>query len=163
MSISASPFAEREIIYLEAFRPGDWSIKVYAILGPGRSIDAATLAKSKALTAEYLSTPPFGGHYNVGFLGLHLGRGADFVFCNVWADENELHHVWWVSETLKADDLRPAKRHHPPVCCYDLKLQWHERQAWIRHVLSDPQNADIDAYLADTQVAPDYVPGVVRL
>lgn len=32
------------------------------------------------------------GCYGVGFLGVHDGRGADFVFIDWWAEENELHH-----------------------------------------------------------------------
>ena len=36
-------------------------------------------------------------HYRVGFLGVHDGRGANFVYLDYWADENELHHHVYVS------------------------------------------------------------------
>ena len=32
-------------------------------------------------------------HYGVGFVGVHDGRGAIFVFLDFWTDENELRHM----------------------------------------------------------------------
>jgi hypothetical protein len=36
-------------------------------------------------------------HYGVGFLRMHDGRGANFVYLDYWADENELHHHVYVT------------------------------------------------------------------
>lgn len=41
-----------------------------------------------------------------------------------------------------------ASRHVGP-CVWELAVQAHEREAWLRHVLANPAGPDLDAYLRD--------------
>ena len=85
----------------------------------------------------------------MGFVGAHDGRGANFVFVDWWANEDELHHHAWLSSKEEPGRLRATGRGDFTACAWDLAVIGHERGAWIRHVLARTQGPDLDAYLAD--------------
>lgn len=86
----------------------------------------------------------------MGFLGVHDGRGGNFVFLDWWAQENELHHEVYFSATQRPGELRRGMPGEDPAACvWDLSVIAHEREAWIRHVLAAPEAPDLEAYLQD--------------
>ena len=87
--------------------------------------------------------------YGLGFLGIHQGRESNFVFVSWWENENELQHRVFFSTPGRPGELRSAAPDEPIACVWDLSVIAHEREAWIRHVLSRPSAADPAAYLAD--------------
>jgi hypothetical protein len=86
--------------------------------------------------------------YGVGFLGIHDGRGGNFVFADWWEQENELHHHVFFSTSDEPAELRRWAPDDPIACVWDLSVVAHERAAWIRHVLA-AEEPDLDGYLAD--------------
>jgi hypothetical protein len=90
-----------------------------------------------------------GDRYGVGFMGVHDGRGANFVFVDWWANEDELHHHAWLSSKEKPGALLVTGPGDFTACAWDLAVIAHERAAGVRHVLARAQGPDIDAYLAD--------------
>jgi hypothetical protein len=83
-----------------------------------------------------------------GFLGVHDGRGGNFVFVDLWEEENELHHHVVFSTAADPGPLRRATSADPIACVWDLSVIAHECAAWIRHVLG-AEAPDLDAYLED--------------
>ena len=73
--------------------------------------------------------------FYLGFIGVHDGRNAAFIFVDFWGNENELFHRVFLSRGDKFADLSPAGDSAPSVCVWDLALQSLERAAWIKHVL----------------------------
>lgn len=67
-------------------------------------------------------------HYGVGFVGVHDGRGAIFIFIDFWTAENELrHHVYIASK----DQPTPLEYKTPSglmACVWDLAVIGFERQ-----------------------------------
>ena len=86
-------------------------------------------------------------HYSVGFLGVHDGRTANFVFVDWWADENELHHHVYVSPADAPARLEHATPTGLAACVWDLRVMAFERQAWLDTVLKRAGGAGFDAYL----------------
>jgi hypothetical protein len=75
-----------------------WRLKVYGIAYQGEYPRARLIEKAKELESERLPLlAGTEGCYGVGFLGVRDGRGADVVFIDWWAEENELHHHVYVA------------------------------------------------------------------
>ena len=91
--------------------------------------------------------PPDLRHYSVGFLGIHEGRTANFVFVDWWAEENELHHHVYVSSMAAPAELAYMTPTGLAACVWDLRVMAFERQAWIDTVLRNPKGPDFEAYL----------------
>lgn len=143
-------YAPRPIRPLEVARIGGLRLKVYGIAYGRPTPRRELIDAGKAWAVQRLAERPTRQtHYGVGFLGIHDGRGENQVFLDLWINENELLHAYVVSPPEDPAALREAPEDHNSVCVWDLAVQCHERQAWIRHVLANPSGPDFEAYLAD--------------
>jgi hypothetical protein len=143
------PYRPRSIRFLEVWQVQGWRFKVYGI-AHGRELPRQALVHAaKQMVPEQLAHFSAGvKHYQVGFLGVHDGRDANFVFLDFWADENELHHHVFVSPADRPEALDYVTPGGLLGCVWDLRVLAFERQAWIDAVLANPQGPDLGAYLA---------------
>lgn len=97
-----------------------WRLKVYGIAYQGEYPRARLIEIAKALASERLPLlAGTEGCYGVGFLGVHDGRGADVVFIDWWAEENELHHHVYMSSHSQPDQFEyvtPTGLLAPGIC-----------------------------------------------
>ena len=142
------PCEKRPVRFLEEWRHGGWRLKVYGI-SYGRPEPRAELVETaKRLARGRLPRPADGeGRYGVGFLGVHDGRGANFVFAAWWADENELHYHAWAAPSGELEDLRYMNESGPVGCVWDLRVVAFEREAWVEEVLARAAGPDVEAYM----------------
>ncbi len=61
----------------------------------------------------------------------------------------KLYGIVFLSRSNDPDTLTPAKSSDSSVCVWDLRLQFFEREAWIKHVLRKANAPDFQAYLED--------------
>lgn len=139
-------YAPRSFRFIELLSIGDWRMKLYGIAWKGelprpQLLEAAKKAARRQLENETAS------NYGVGFIGVHDGRGAAFVFVDFWGNENELFHRVFLSRKNDPEELARAGADDPSVCVWDLHLQSFERAAWIKHVLQRWQSPDFEGYL----------------
>lgn len=141
-------YQTRPVRFLELWQALDWKIKVYGIAYRRALPGTQLLEAAKSMTHNHLlKLRNDCSHYNVGFLGVHEGRGANFIFFDYWADENELYHHVYVSpsdEPHQWDYVTPTGL---TACVWDLSIQCFERQAWVETVLANPNGANLEAYL----------------
>jgi prepilin-type processing-associated H-X9-DG protein len=151
MSITVSSYETRPIRFLELWQHSGWRLKVYGIAF-GRPTPRPELIEAAKLAAgERLSSVPGSlRHYSVGFLGVHDGRTANFVFVDWWADENELHHHVYVSPADEPTRLAYVTPTGLAACVWDLRVMAFERQAWLDAVLRRSGGPDLHAYLRQT-------------
>ncbi len=149
-------YAPRPIRFLDLWEEGGWRLKVYGIAYRGDTPRAPLIAAAKRAARERLPLPAVAAdRYGVGFLGIHDGRGANFVFVDWWTHENELVHHLYQSNGDRPANLEYATPRAVIACVWDLELMAFERAAWVRTVLANPRGPDLDAYLAarlDTRV-----------
>jgi hypothetical protein len=146
-----TPYEPRSIRFLDLWRIDDWRIKLYGIAYGCPLPRPELIAAAKQIATQQLhSLPADLRHYHVGFLGVHDGRTANFVFLDFWADENELHHHVFVSPTDRPGQFANVTRTGLSACVWDLRLQAFERDAWVTHVLQRGEAPDFDGYLAAT-------------
>lgn len=142
-------YAPRPVSALGTWQCGDWRMKKYAIAYARETARPELVGAAEATAADVLPTPAVTAtRYGVGFLGIHDGRGGNFVFIDWSEQENELHHHVFFSTAAEPGSLRAASAGDPIACVWDLSVIAHERKAWLRHVLA-PDVANLDAYLAD--------------
>ena len=143
------PYAPRPVRFLELWEDNGWRLKLYGLAYQTPAIRPELVPLAKDLARSRLRQSAGGWpHYQVGFVGIHDGRGAVFIFVDFWADENELHHHVYVAPK---DDLRQMEYVTPSgrsACFWDLNLQAFERQAWIDSILANPAGPDVEQYLA---------------
>lgn len=141
-------YAPRAIRFLELWQTGRWRIKVYGIAYATHRPSAQLVAAAQHIAAEVLSNvPEHIRHYYIGFLGVHSGQTANFVFVDFWADENELHHHVFVSPKMPPSQFTNVTGTGLSACVWDLRLQAFEREAWIKHVLKQNESPDFERYL----------------
>lgn len=146
----AEPYAARPVEPLGIFEYHDWRIKRYSIAYDRTHARPELVAAAEEAAAAILPQPATTAtRYGVGFLGVHDGRGGNFVFVDWWEDENELHHHVLFSPIDDPEALRPETGADPIACIWDLSVVAHERVAWIRNILVADARG-LDAYLADT-------------
>ena len=125
----AEPYRARPVRFLEERAQDGWRLKVYGI-AYGRELPRAELIETaKRIARELLPQPAAGGgRYGVGFLGVHDGRGANFIFIDWWADENELHHHVYTSASDELFDPKYTTPTGLSACVWDLRVQSYERE-----------------------------------
>ena len=145
------PYEPRPIRFLRLWEHAGWRLKVYGIACRRPAPRPELVQAAMRVAAERLDAIPSGLlHYSAGFLGIHDGRTANFVFLDWWAEENELHHHVYVSPTDRPADLRYETPSGLAACVWDLRVIEFERRAWIDAVLRNPAGPDLDAYLRAT-------------
>jgi len=141
----------RPIRFLELWRELGWALKVYGIAYRSERPREELVEASKEIARRRLANSTNSdNHYGVGFLGVHDGRGANFVYLDYWADENELHYHVYVSPSEEPASLEYVTPTGLIACTWDLRVLSFERNAWVECVLANPSGPDIDEYLART-------------
>ncbi len=142
------PYAPRPIRPLAPWENAGWRLKVYGI-AYGRDLPRPALVQAaQQIAAQRLPQPAVTpDRYGVGFLGVHDGRGAAFVFVDWWQSENELHHHVYVAPTERPRALEYVTPTGLSACVWDLAVICFERKAWLETVLANPAGPDLDAYL----------------
>ena len=124
-------------------------MKVYGIAYGRPQPRDELLQAAKATARKQLSgSANKHNHYGVGFLGVHDGRGANFVFLDYWADENELHHHVYVSPSGQPTSFEDVTGAGLIACAWDLRVLSFERDSWVEAVLANPAGPDLERYLA---------------
>ncbi len=139
-------YEPRAFRFIELLAISEWRMKLYGIAWRGESPPAELLEAAKRIAAQELPNAA-SNNYKLGFVGAHGGRNACFVFVDYWGNENELFHHVLLSRSNDPEALAPAKSSDSSVCVWDLRLQFFEREAWIKHVLRKANAPDFQAYL----------------
>lgn len=144
-------YEPRPIRFLGLWKIEKWQMKAYGIAFQREKPQPKLIAAAKEIARDRLSQVSATlEHYRVGFIGIHEGKTANFVFVDWWADENELHNHVYVSSP--DDPVNYTYKTPMGMLGYvwNLRIMFHERQAWINTVLKNETGADIEAYLEQT-------------
>ena len=144
------PYGKRPVRPLGLHEHDGWRLKVYSIAYGKDLADAVLIEVATLLAGEHLPEATGDGveeRYGVGFLGVHEGRGSDFVFLDWWQNENELHHHTWVAQKGRPIEFEYVTPSGLSACVWDLSVICFERQVWLEAVLANPFGPDIEAYL----------------
>jgi hypothetical protein len=141
------PYEPRPIRFLEEWTMDGWRLKVYGITYRRTRPRAELVETARRLARESLPPASTNGNYAVGYVGVHDGRGANFIFVDWWADENELHHRVFAAPSDELINIPEITATGLSVCVWDLRVQCFEREAWLETVLQNPNEDSFDDYL----------------
>ncbi|MEI7578119.1 MAG: hypothetical protein WCK51_14610 [Armatimonadota bacterium] len=159
------PYVPRPITFLGVESLGDWRIKLYSLRAAVSSFEPRSMvASALPILDEHLhaNRGPFivAGtdwnsleNYGMGFAMIHVGADAVFLLCDYWVGENMLNHRVWVSAHGEEPRWQSIDATGTSVCVWELAVQAHEREAWIKHVYNPRSQSNFDAYLEDTLTA----------
>lgn len=142
-------YEKRKIEFLEYWKFNDWKVKVYSIT-VGDELLSPLLLKSTYKKAERLLENQSNNSYDVGFIGIHQGVGANFIFIDWWTNENELIHNLFVSNQQDPKILLKADPSQSIACVWDLHLINFEKEVWIDTVLKNQGKPKFESYLKKT-------------
>ncbi len=125
-----------------------WKLKIYEISLTGQSIASDVVAAAMDCVRER-TVWPTDVDPKCGFLVLHQGEQAVWALANVWVNDILRQFVHFAPLTNPTHfDVSPMSGFNS--CVWELEVTKHERDAWIRNVMSDPGNRQPDRYLADS-------------
>ena len=138
----------RPIRFLDLWEISGFRMKVYGI-AYRRDLPRSKFIKAARKIAEHRlkESASKTNHYGTGYIGIHDGRGAAFVFIDWWADENELHHHVYVFPADKSDEIQYVTPTGLTACVWDMRVMSFERDAWFDNVIANPVGPDLEAYI----------------
>ena len=158
MTLPPEPYSPRRIDPLGTWREGGHSIKAYGIhrdadyAGPilAEPVIASVRAAVRDVLHEHGGDPRSHG---LGYCIAHVGEEAVWLLVD-----------WWISGGIVCQRMLSAPLAQPatftPVtapalaCVWELAVIAHERDAWVRHMLT--ARPDADGYLHDVLPAGRY-------
>ena len=138
-----TPYQPRPVKFLGVEALAGYQLKVYAIHHADRVFERERFAGGWALAAQALPTPATTGvPQGAGFAVLHQARTCDYLILCWWDRENELPTRIFIKDS---DGWRPKTRGES-FCVWDLRVVWHEREAYVATVLSGGDDG-LETYL----------------
>lgn len=154
-SLRTYRYAPRTIAFQGVRDAGRWRVKVTVITVRGRAEHFPDVIEGAWAEAERLlgAVPDNERDCGVACLTIHLGRAGVWLLLDWWIDGDMTMHRHLhapIDDPTRFIDC--ASRHLGP-CVWELAVQAHEREAWLRHVLANASGPDLDAYCADGMTA----------
>ncbi len=143
-------YKPRAIRFLELYQHEDWTLKVYSISISKERVDAGDVKIAKSYLSEWLlkSKAYQLETYKMATLILHEFNAGCFAVINWWIDKNMLQNFVYLKKSNKSNFEIYSDR-GITTCVWEMAIWWHERNAWIKHVLLRNENPDVEGYLND--------------
>jgi enamine deaminase RidA (YjgF/YER057c/UK114 family) len=147
--VRAKRFEERSTRFQGVIGHDGWRLKRYDITLDGEPVPQASfrdgISAALALLPRPATTPDRPG---VGFLICHRGAHACYVVLCWWDNQNELlQHVLVRFDSDHSRWIDAEGRFS--FCVWDLEVMWHERESFVRHVLTPSAGPEVERYLED--------------
>ncbi len=129
--------------------------KRYDITARGVPVDEASYGRGAVAAEELLPREAVGPERpGVGVMIRHTGAGMEYLVVCWWDNQNELiTRVLVRGEGAGGGEWRDGAGSYS-FCVWDMEVMWHERNAYVRHVMSPESAPDIEAYLRDPFTGP---------
>jgi hypothetical protein len=142
-----SSYLQRPVRFLEIHLHNDWQIKLYSISIKNEYVSKENVQKAKQHLDNWLSKSSIYNleTYKIATLILHEGKEGCFAIINWWIDENMLQNFVYLIED--GQDYKLFSANGITTCVWEMAILWHERNAWVKHVLMQNEKPDFKAYL----------------
>lgn len=142
-----SSYTTRPIRFLEVYNYNDWQIKLYSISIHSEFVSKENIEKTKQQLDNWLSKSEVYDleTYKIATLILHEGKEGCFAIINWWIDENMLQNFVYLMDV--SNEYKLFSDNGITTCVWEIAIIWHERNAWVKHVLMKNENPDFQAYI----------------
>lgn len=140
-------YRDRKTWLIDVRNLAGWRMKVYGITFNDQPITEDMVDAAVAYAEQNIAWPE-NDNLSCGMLTIHAGEHAVWLLVDYWVGEIVRHFLF------RAPLENPTKFADGPndgscACVWELEVTKHERDAWVRHVLANPRNPDVDGYLND--------------
>lgn len=144
-------YQERAVRFLGISICQRWKIKLYSISVHQEVVDTRWVNRAMRLLPKWLenSTNFPLETYRMATLILHEGREGCFAIVSWWVDENMLQLHVYQSLYNGDEEFRLISDQGLVSCVWEMAILWHERNAWVTHVLQKADSPDFDGYMSD--------------
>ena len=125
----------------------DRKLKIYTIKSREKKVDDSVIGAALDLIQNQLEMPLNDSGY--GFVTIHFGDSI-WLLVDLWQDDI-LCHFLFRSDYDNPTHFQDGPDDGTAACVWELEVIKHERDAWVRHVMSR-EEADFENYLADDLV-----------
>ncbi|MEM8736614.1 MAG: GNAT family N-acetyltransferase, partial [Planctomycetota bacterium] len=142
------PYKPRTTRMVQVQKLEGWNLKIYTIHAADEAIDpevitaAIQFVQQETLWPQDQSTP-------YGFTTVHRGEQAIWLLVDLWI-RDILHHFVYYASQANPTEFQIGPQDGTAACVWELEITKHERDAWVHHVLADPNHPRYDSYLEDS-------------
>lgn len=142
------PFRERRTAMCGRTEIRGWKVKVYGMVGDVAELDENTVKAGIGFAESEVPWPDDVAD-KYGFLTLHVGEEAVWLLVDIWASDI-LRHFLFSAPIDAPTEFSAAPTDGTMACVWEMQVLWHERQAWVKHVMAKPEAPDFDGYMNDS-------------
>jgi len=145
-------YKNRKIAYVKNVAIDDFNIKIYTITNRANFESNESLQASIATLPKWLQrvkNSTISTHKHA-FLIVHEAREGVLILLSWWTGENMVETIVYFADFKNPTEIN-LSIYDPKqlVCIWELEIFYHERKAWIKHVLSKAENPDFKNYIND--------------
>lgn len=149
-------YKPRQATFLKIHEAGDWRVKIYTLTQHEQFTSYDILDRVLDMIPAWIKN---GGNqdlsnYKIATLIVHEANEGIFSILNWWVDENMLQNQVYLTSPEESAGFESISDSGIAFCVWELAIVWHERNAWIKHVLKNPEKPQFEAYLTDTYTGP---------
>lgn len=140
-----APYRNRPIWPIEVVNLSGWQIKFYGMCAVGAGVKPTLINTAREFLID---SARFDASTGYGFSILHRGEEAIWLLLDWW-EQDILHQRLFWSDIDGEVVFHEGPPKNELACVWELQVIAHERDAWVKHVMTDPTDADYNAYLLD--------------
>jgi len=143
---SVEPYEPRRTKMLDVHQVNGWWLKLYTISLSNHSADPDVVESAIDHIQKNVKWPDRTEGY--GFVTLHFGQYI-WLLVDLWVDDI-LRHFIFRSTYENPNDFSDGPDDGTTVCVWELEITKHERDAWVKNVLSTPAQPNFKNYLNES-------------
>ena len=147
----SEPYKERPVNFLGITGDSGWRFKLYTITYENNTPpDEKTIATAKEFAKDCIEKYHYiADSYGLGYIIIHKGMDANFIVVNWWVGENMVCTHTFLAPLSNPNLYQEITHTGMNVCVWDTLVHFHERNAWVNHIMKNPKNPDAKGYLED--------------
>lgn len=152
MKYQFEKYEDRKIEFVKSVSANDCKVKVYTITNrenfESTEILENAIKQLPSWTDNIInSSLPT---YKHAFLMVHEAKPGVLIHLCWWTGENMLETKVYFVDFDKPSEINPSiYKSKQLFCVWEMEIHAHERKAWIKHVLSQPNSPNFDDYMSD--------------
>ncbi|MEN3793306.1 hypothetical protein [Fulvimarina sp. MAC3] len=134
---AGAAYAPRPVTHCENRKICGFRLKIYTIIGPGRSIEASIIEAALEAVARRLSAVPQSvDESGLGFVILHLGTDANWLLIDRWVFGDSLKQANLRSPLADPHAFAPVDDPDLLACVWEAGIIEFERRAFIETMMT---------------------------
>ncbi|MCB0644472.1 MAG: hypothetical protein KDC44_22665 [Phaeodactylibacter sp.] len=139
------PYQKRAIAFRGLTQTEGWTVKVYAITPHDNFRSEAALQAVIKQLPQLLQ--PAEAHYHLAFLIVHEGTDGLWSLINWWTGGEMLRTDTYFSDYDQPEALSQYPQQGSMACVWELPVINQERELWVKHILCQAEQPDVEGYL----------------